>query len=350
MAGGYYLSDADRQSLRLLVSQYVSQGLDQLGRGRVPPGSANIYVARVGDTALPALTPKGSDAYDHPGVVACGVYQILPSVAAGEDWDLTPVSDFSVPVFNLTQSALATDQWLLVHRTKQGFFVASMGGGTSSSALVRFELIDDMLAGECCRAFLQRYYDDDPTRLCGYWETDTDSMIWVQDPARQLCGWGGWEGGAGTGAGGGWQRPAWCGAGTGTGTGDFNESNVGSVGCAYLPGDTQATAGTGTGTGTGGESTDIYEILWMVEPCEMFLAEVDGDVVGTDSDINILSSNAQPLNTSRNRRFWKNAPPTSVPNLFNWYVADGAMLLCTRESCHDYIPVQKSCPPSIPPG
>jgi len=128
---GYYLTESDRAAIRELIDHRIRSYLGGFSDS-VPPGSAGIYVARVEDDAIPALTPKGEDTYDHPGVAVCEVYQILPSVTEGEDWDLTPVSNYKLPVFNLTESELPTDQWLLVHRTKQGLFVASPGASLPS--------------------------------------------------------------------------------------------------------------------------------------------------------------------------------------------------------------------------
>ena len=200
------------------------------------------------------------------------------------------------------------------------------------SDVVRFELVDDMTLGECSRAFVREFIDDDEAKPCGYWETDMGQLIWVQDPARQLCGWSGWELVDGV-----WTRPTWAGDG---GTPEvFDEGNCGSIGAAYLPGDATTTAGD--------PLVAVHEILWMVEPCEMFYAEVDGSIIGSDPTISLLATSQTAMNTSRNRRFWQNTPPTSVENLFDWYVNDGSTIICARKSCHDYYPIQVSCPPII---
>ena len=229
--------------------------------------------------------------------------------------------------------------WLLID---------SAGGGGSS--IVRFELIDDMNLGECGRAFLRYFKDDDDDLPCGYWYTDTSMMITVQDPAKQLCGWGGWEYEDGE-----WVRPDWCGDDTGTGTADFDESNIGSIGAAYLPTDATIEFEDGTGalegyigTGTGeGDSEPIYEVLWMVEPCEMFYAEVDGDFAGDEGPLTFTATSQVPMHNSRNRRFWQNIPPTSVENVFNWYVNTGSFIICARKDCHSYYPIQVACPPVV---
>lgn len=141
---GYYLTKDDRQAIRLLVQQYARE---HLGQGDPIPGQCgDVYLARVGDTPLPALTPAGVDDYDHPGVVACDLYQILPSIASGESWDLTPISDHSVPVFNLTESELTTGAWLLVNRTKQGLWVASptasLPRGTCTNDILYWDAVE----------------------------------------------------------------------------------------------------------------------------------------------------------------------------------------------------------------
>jgi len=231
--------------------------------------------------------------------------------------------------------------WLLVDAA------ADAAGDT----LVRFELIDDMFGGECTRAFQRIFVDDDEESECGYWETDTSTIIWVQDPARKLCGWGGWI------YDGGWQRPTWAGSvvGSGSDSGEiFDEGNCGSIGLAYLPSDATATAGSGSSSGsgsggTGGTTLAVHEIVWMVEPCEMFYAEVADGVEGTDPTIPLTPESPVPMQTSRNQRFWQNTPPTSVENVFNWYVASGAFIICARKSCHNYYPVQVSCPPIFSP-
>ena len=201
----------------------------------------------------------------------------------------------------------------------------------ASGGIVRFELVDDMTLGECSRAFVREFVDDDPEKPCGYWETDTEQLIWVQDPVRELCGWSGWELVAGV-----WTRPAWAGDG---GTPEvFDEGNCGSIGEAYLPSDAVATAGD--------PLLPVHEILWMVEPCEFFRATVDGLTAGDDVDIYLLAGSQVPLQTSRNRRFWQNTPPTSVPNVYNWYINDQAYITCIRVGCNDYEPIQVACPPT----
>jgi hypothetical protein len=200
--------------------------------------------------------------------------------------------------------------------------------------LVRFELIDDMTLGECSRAFIRHFVDDDPEEACGYWETDTETIIWVQDPARKLCGWGGWELVEDV-----WTRPSWAGDG---GTPEvFDESNCGSIGTAYLPSDATPTTGT--------PEVSVHEILWMVEPCEMFYAEVEDGVIGTGETIPLLAGSHVPMNTSRNRRFWQNTPPSTVDNVFHWYISATAFIICARKNCHDYYPIQVSCPPIFEP-
>jgi hypothetical protein len=196
-----------------------------------------------------------------------------------------------------------------------------------STSLVRFELLEDMTVGGCKLAAVREFKNDDAEAECGYWETNTAMQIMVQDQTRRLCGWAGFEL-----SGEDYVRPAWC---------DEEADAVGSIGDAWLPSDAVSEFGTS-------EDMPIYEILWMIEPCEMFLATVDGAVSGLDANI-ILNTDAAPMITSRNMRFWQNEQPASVPNIFNWYVANGATIMCARQSCHDYYPVQVSCPPFFIP-
>jgi hypothetical protein len=211
------------------------------------------------------------------------------------------------------------------------WYLLDSAGGTP---LVRFELAEDMVAGECSRAFIREFKNDEPEEHpCGYWWTNKDRPILVQDQAGALCGWGGWVESDGD-----WVRREWV----------SEETHIiGSIGDCWLPSDVTAEFGDAA-------NEPVHEIEWMVEPCEIFEAKVEKSeypywYAGIDETLNLEVGTQVPLLTSRNKVFWENTPPTSVPNVWGWYVSDGAKIVCHRVSCHDYEPLQVACPEAIEP-
>jgi len=130
MADGYLLSEGDRQRLQKLIDDHGMTRIQHVAQDAVL-GAPEVYIAKVQSTpgSIPALTEAGEgESYAHPGYAPCDIYQILPGVESA-NWDLTPISKLSFPVFNLSTSEI-TDDWILVIRSKSGHWIAS----TSSTA------------------------------------------------------------------------------------------------------------------------------------------------------------------------------------------------------------------------
>jgi hypothetical protein len=125
MADGYLLSEYDRQVLQKLLDDHGMSKIQHTPQEAVL-GAPEVYVAKVQASpgSIPALVKAGSgENYDHPGYASCDIYQILPGVES-ENWDLTPISGLSYPVFNLSTSEIS-DDWILVIRSKSGYWIAS---------------------------------------------------------------------------------------------------------------------------------------------------------------------------------------------------------------------------------
>jgi hypothetical protein len=126
MADGYLLSEYDRQVLQKLLDDHGMSRIQHTPQETIL-GAPEVYVAKVQTSpgSIPALVKAGSgESYDHPGYASCDIYQILPGVES-ENWDLTPISGLSYPVFNLSSSEIA-DDWILVIRSKSGHWIASI--------------------------------------------------------------------------------------------------------------------------------------------------------------------------------------------------------------------------------
>jgi hypothetical protein len=126
MADGYLLSEYDRQVLQKLLDDHGMSRIQHTPQEAIL-GAPEVYVAKVQASpgSIPALVKAGSgESYDHPGYASCDIYQILPGVES-ENWDLTPISGLSFPVFNLSTSEIA-DDWILVIRSKSGHWIASI--------------------------------------------------------------------------------------------------------------------------------------------------------------------------------------------------------------------------------
>jgi hypothetical protein len=126
MANGYLLSEYDRQVLQRLLDDHGMSRIQHTPQEAIL-GAPEVYVAKVQTSpgSIPALVKAGAgESYDHPGYASCDIYQILPGVES-ENWDLTPISGLSYPVFNLSTSEIA-DDWILVIRSKSGHWIASI--------------------------------------------------------------------------------------------------------------------------------------------------------------------------------------------------------------------------------
>jgi hypothetical protein len=115
------LTDDDRKKVQRAVDAVRPLG----GPTGMLGGSPDIYVAKAPEGGIAALVPKGADDYDHPGFAVCQIYQIMPSNASGESWDLQPMSGMDVPVFNLSGIPIDEDCWMVVVRSKEGMWLCA---------------------------------------------------------------------------------------------------------------------------------------------------------------------------------------------------------------------------------
>jgi len=125
MADGYLLSEADRQKLQQLINDRGTTRIQHIAQDTIL-GAPEVYIAKVQSDpgSIPALVKAGEgESYDHPGYASCDIYQIHPGIESA-NWDLTPISKLSFPVFNLSTSEI-TDDWILVIRSKSGYWIAS---------------------------------------------------------------------------------------------------------------------------------------------------------------------------------------------------------------------------------
>ena len=174
MPEGYLLSEADLQKLRKLLSEHGMSRV-QPQPNETLPGTPEVYVAKVKTDpgSIPALTPKDSDAYDHPGCAMCDIYQIMLNSSDG--WDLVPISGMAFPVYNLTTTEIG-DDWLLVVRDKSGKWVATVSGGDA----VRWGKLDGDLAYNGT-ATVSLWTDD--------WSADTtENVTGVKPPPTMTAG------------------------------------------------------------------------------------------------------------------------------------------------------------------
>jgi len=145
MTEGYLLTGQDRDKIQKLIGDSKSfqiQFKDPISNN----GSPEIYIAKPHKNSednvdgIPALIPKGEDTYDHPGCAACDVYIIVDG-SGSEDWDLMPISGFSLQVYNLTNSNLGND-WLLVSRDKSGRWIAQRTSPSSSFRVAKITSVN----------------------------------------------------------------------------------------------------------------------------------------------------------------------------------------------------------------
>lgn len=156
MSDAFFLTAEDCNKLSRLIAEH---GLTKIVHRQEDwlPGTPEVYVARPNSAAgtgtgsgatVPALTPKadGED-YDHPGYALCDIYQFTWK-AAGGNWDITPISDYSQPVFNISPTAIG-DTWFLIIKTKQGHWIASY-----SSPLIPIILKESLTPGGTADAYV----------------------------------------------------------------------------------------------------------------------------------------------------------------------------------------------------
>jgi hypothetical protein len=141
MPDGYVLSDADRAAVQRLIAREVGQIRNTVNRpGNLQTDLADhpapeVYAVKTPSDGIPALqqlgTGTGSSNAATPGSADCELYQIVED---GSSVTLERLADDSkVTVYNLSQSDLPANTWLLAVRDKFGNYFAAAGGGSGTS-------------------------------------------------------------------------------------------------------------------------------------------------------------------------------------------------------------------------
>lgn len=127
MAKAYLLTEADRNEIRKLIAEErrryggTAQRPHLEGEDYQTP---EVYVAK---TPVDVGIPSRVDAI--PGWADCYVYRLL--LISG-DYTLSPVSNLTKRIYNLSDSVVDADIWVLAIRDKFGkWFLASAGGGNT---------------------------------------------------------------------------------------------------------------------------------------------------------------------------------------------------------------------------
>jgi len=138
MAGRYLLSEDDIRVLKQVVNAWRDTiGNTQL-RGQISDQSMqtpDVYVARTPSGGISAVTEEtGTAIEDHPGSADCDLYRI---VETGGDVNLIPLQTTTRTVYNLGNSSIDGDEWILVQKDPFGYWFTSgvISGGSSESGL-----------------------------------------------------------------------------------------------------------------------------------------------------------------------------------------------------------------------
>lgn len=150
MADGYLLNQADRDDVGMMLAWFRRRFGNDSKRPPFDPdagqfGASDVYIVRVPDDGIPALTVEGDEAGtgtgtevgtgtgtdaagDLPGSAECDVYQIL----RGDTGRMSVSQAVPVTVYNISTTALnATDTpYALAVKDKAGTFVLVGAGGS----------------------------------------------------------------------------------------------------------------------------------------------------------------------------------------------------------------------------
>jgi hypothetical protein len=120
----YFLSDRDRAIIENLLRQHRAGP-------QTPPRwpseqynqTPDVFIAKpLTDTGIPALERGIGTGYDLPGYAECKIYKIVWEYGSGPQ--LQPIANATFQVYNVLANDLEQD-WIIVQRTKQGFWVAT---------------------------------------------------------------------------------------------------------------------------------------------------------------------------------------------------------------------------------
>lgn len=165
-----FLTDSDHAALREMLRE--RQGGRVNAPNRQPSRLAEEQSGHQAPEVYIALTPTDgipARVGTTPGSAEC-VIQHIDSTG-----DLAEVASFAQPVYNVSTSAVAGDEYISVKRDKYGTWLADTGGG--GAAVVLFTITDAEECGTGC-------VDATVTlRACGLDAPDTGTAITVEDEA-----------------------------------------------------------------------------------------------------------------------------------------------------------------------
>jgi hypothetical protein len=197
----YGLSSEDRDKVQQVITLLRGLGLTHVGQLRAPSDkfwlenlavqAPEIYVAKTPTGGIPAMdqaedtgTGTGTVDLDSPGSADCDIYRIEFATPTSSP-TLVAISGLTRTVYNLTNSAI-TDEWVLAHKDKWGFWCASAGGGgvscTSQNCIHDITLIGSPQGGSFDLDYtinsttetLTFNYDDDSTEVGTELETHSE--------------------------------------------------------------------------------------------------------------------------------------------------------------------------------
>lgn len=150
MADYFFLSGDDRNTLRDMVADWRRRVRNTTGRpapedeGYLTP---EVYLARTPAAGIPAMDANatGTGLDDEPGAAECDIYRVTDE---GGAVGVARSSARQRKVYNLSESAIEGDRWLIVARTKDGKWLPldPAGFGASRSNL-KGKLNDVLYAG-----------------------------------------------------------------------------------------------------------------------------------------------------------------------------------------------------------
>ncbi len=145
MADGVFLTPAEYAVFTRMAAEYTRSRKSKPTRDQIGGLDDNdhpapeSYVAFTPDSGIPALdhallpTGTGTTALgdDVPGAAPCRIFRVLGDWETGDD-HMYPVNIFPVTVYNLSDTAIPGNTWIVITRDKAGYWWALAGGGGGS--------------------------------------------------------------------------------------------------------------------------------------------------------------------------------------------------------------------------
>lgn len=160
----HLLTDAEIAILRDVIAERKNRRVNTPSR---PSGERSysegedhqapeVYIAYPPSGGIPALvrgegtgtgTGTGTgNVEDEPGVAECTIYDIINRNGIPE---LVASPAHSRDVYNISTAAISQD-WIQIHRSKQGKWLAITGGGGSGAIIVRFTIVELLELHHAC--------------------------------------------------------------------------------------------------------------------------------------------------------------------------------------------------------